>query len=188
VIRRALPAIVAAALLAVSAPAALAEFPYPGGIGQPESSSYRLAPGVTPSNFSETGDWELSATPDTSPTSEAGIDSQADQLCGVRGIGLLDADTVQPTGCLAGQPVKTAFEVTTGNPDVHIAVLDSGIEWNRPDVMANEADKIWLNTAELPAPRHDLFRQRWRAVAVATDAAGRVELENRWDAVAFRVR
>jgi len=29
---------------------------------------------------------------------------------------------------------------------------------------------------------------RWRAVAVASDAAGRVELENRWDAVAFRVR
>jgi hypothetical protein len=155
-IRRGVPLIVAAALLSVSAPAALAEFPFPGGIGQPESSSYRLAPGVTPSNFSETGDWELSATPDTSATSEAGIDKQADQLCGVRGISLLDADTVQPTGCLAGQPVKTAFEVTTGNPDVHIAVLDSGIEWNRPDVMANEADKIWLNTGELPAPRHDL--------------------------------
>jgi hypothetical protein len=84
------------------------------------------------------------------------VDRQADQLCGVRGISLVDADTVQPTGCAAGQPVKTAFEVTTGNPDVHIAVLDSGIEWNDPSVMANEADKIWLNTGELPAPRHDL--------------------------------
>lgn len=29
---------------------------------------------------------------------------------------------------------------------------------------------------------------RWRAVAVASDAAGRVELEGRWDAVAFGVR
>ncbi len=157
-IRRAVPLIVTATFLAVSVPAALAEFPYPGGIGRPESPSYRLAPGVTPSNFSETGDWELSATPDTSATSEAGIDKQADQLCGVRGISLVDADTVEPTGCAAGEPVKTAFGVTTGNPDVHIAVLDSGIEWNKPSVMANEADKIWLNTAELPAPRHDLFR------------------------------
>ncbi len=136
--------------------AAQAQFPFPAGVNQPESPNYRLAPGVTPSNFSETGDWELSATPDTSLTSELTVDRQADQLCGVRGISLLDAAAVQPTGCLAGQPVKTAFEVSTGNPDVHVAVLDSGIEWNDPDVMANEADKVWLNTGELPAPEHTL--------------------------------
>jgi len=153
--RAGLPLLIAA-MFALGAPAAFAQFPYPDGVGKPESSSYRLAPGVTPSNFSETGDWELSATPDTSATSESTVDRQADQLCGVRGISLVDADTVQPTGCAAGQPVKTAFEVTTGNPDVHIAVLDSGIEWNDPSVMANEADKVWLNTGELPAPRHDL--------------------------------
>src|SRR5579875_318937 len=152
----------AAGMALAIAPAALGaapaggQFPYPAGIDQPESPSYRLAPGQVPSNFSETGDWELSATPDTSALSEATVDGQADQLCGVRGISVLDADTTQPTGCLAGQPVKTAFEVTTGNPDVHIAVLDSGIEWNNPGVMAEVADKVWLNTGELPAPRHDL--------------------------------
>ena len=154
--RRAIATIAFAVTIALSAPTALAQFPYPTGVNKPESPSYRLAPGVTPSNFSEIGDWELSATPDTSTSSEATVDRQADQLCGVRGISLLDADTTQPTGCLAGQAVRTAFEVSTGNPDVHIAVLDSGIEWNNPGVMANEADKIWLNTASLPAPLHDL--------------------------------
>jgi hypothetical protein len=132
------------------------EFPYPAGIARPESAGYRLASGQVPSNFSETGDWELTATPDTSAASIATVDRQPDQLCGVRGISLLDADTVQPAGCLAGQPVKTAFQVSTGNPDVHIAVLDSGIEWNNPGVMAEVADKIWLNTGELPAPEHSL--------------------------------
>jgi Subtilase family len=152
----ALLALMLVALSASAARAGGAQFPYPAGVNRPTSPSYRLAPGQVPSNFSESGDWELSATPDTSVTSEATVDRQADQLCGVRGISLLDADATQPTGCLQGQPVKTAFEVSTGNPDVHIAVLDSGIEWNNPSVMANEADKIWLNTASLPAPRRDL--------------------------------
>jgi hypothetical protein len=145
--------------MVVGAPAALAQLPYPAGINRPESSSYRLSPGQTPANFSETGDWELTGTPDTSLTSQATVNRQPDQLCGVRGISLLDADTSQPAiGCAAGQAVKTAFGVSTGNPDVHIAVLDSGIEWNKPDVMANEADKIWLNTGELPAPLHNLSK------------------------------
>jgi hypothetical protein len=139
----------------LAASSAGAQFPYPAGIGKPESPHYRLAPGVTPTNFSESGDWELSGAPDTS-SGEATVDNQPDQLCGIRGISLVDADKTQPTGCATGQPVNTAFESTTGNPDVHIAVLDSGIEWNDPGKMANLADKIWLNTGELPAPRHDL--------------------------------
>ncbi len=132
------------------------ELPYPAGINQPESANYKLAPGVTPSNFSETGDWELSGTPALGTLAETTVDAQSDQLCGIRGISLVDAYAVQPAGCTAGQPVDTAFEVTTGNPDVKIAVLDSGIEWNNPQVMANEADKIWINTASVPAPEHSL--------------------------------
>src|SRR5436305_3916889 len=142
--------------LALASASAQAQFPYPGGVAKPESSSYRLGSGVAPSNFSQSGDWELTATPDTSPTSQATVDHQADQLCGVRGISLLDRATTQPAGCLAGQHVTSAFQSSTGNPDVHIAVLDSGIEWNDTDTMANEADKVWLNTGERPAPRHDL--------------------------------
>ncbi|HZU60024.1 MAG TPA: S8 family serine peptidase, partial [Solirubrobacteraceae bacterium] len=154
--RLGLPLVLAGAVCGLAAEPAGAAFPYPAGINLPRSSAYRLAPGITPTNFSETGDWELSATPSTSPSSQSTVDNQPDQLCGIRGISLVDADKTQPAGCVAGQPVHTAFQVTTGNPDVHIAVLDSGIEWNDPGTMANVANKVWLNTGELPAPRHDL--------------------------------
>ncbi len=142
-------------MICASPAVAQPELPYPGGVNQPASSSYKLAPGTTPSNFSDSGDWELTGTPDTS-TGETLNNQQSDQLCGIRGISLVDADATQPAGSCASGPVQTAFEVSTGNPDVHIAVLDSGIKWNDPGVMANEADKVWLNTGELPAPRHDL--------------------------------
>ncbi|MGI9184531.1 MAG: hypothetical protein ACR2GZ_06125 [Solirubrobacteraceae bacterium] len=142
--------------LPASAPAATgAQFPYPAGISQPQSSAYRLAPGSVPSNFSDGADWELTGTPDTSLGSTL-VNQQPDQLCGIRGISLADSQAAQPAGSCATGPVQTAFSVSTGNPDVHIAVLDSGIEWNDPNLMANEADKVWLNTGELPAPRHDL--------------------------------
>jgi hypothetical protein len=132
------------------------EFPYPTGINLPESPAYHLNPGEVPQNFSELGDWELSATPSLAPLSEETVNDEANQLCGIRGISLVDAYAVQPDGCTAGQPVKTAFEVSTGNPDVKIAVLDSGIEWNDPGIMDSEADKIWINTASVPAPEHSL--------------------------------
>ena len=47
---------------------------------------------------------------------------------------LIDAHATMPAGtgsCIAaGTPIHTAFEVTLGRPDVSIAELDSGIEWN----------------------------------------------------------
>jgi hypothetical protein len=148
----------AAGSLGVTAPAALGQFPYPAGVNRPESSGYKLAAGQAPSNFSETNDWELTGTPNTAAGSAA-VNQQSDQLCGIRGISLLDTATTQPSpSCVSGDPVRSAFEVSTGNPDVHIAVLDSGIEFNNPSVMANEADKVWLNTGELPAPHHDLAK------------------------------
>ena len=131
-------------------------FPYPSGIDLPSSSAYHLAPGVTPTNFSELGDWTLSATPALNTLADTTVNEEANQLCGIRGISVVDAYRVQPQGCSAGQPVHTAFEVSTGNPDVRIAFLDSGIEWNNPSVMENVADKIWINTASVPAPEHSL--------------------------------
>ena len=49
-----------------------------------------------------------------------------------------------------GPGVNRAWEVTTGRPDVAIAVLDSGIRWedNRPDLIR----KYYLNAGELPYP------------------------------------
>jgi hypothetical protein len=86
--------------------------------------------------------------------------SQADELCGVTGMSLVDAHAKFPaeTGSciLAGSPVHTGFEVTVGRPDVSIAELDSGIEWNNEGKMLGLRKKYLLNPGELPAPRVDL--------------------------------
>ena len=150
-------ALATAAAVAVAVTPAHADFPYPAGIDRAESPAYRLGPGQAPPNFNDNSDWELTGTPDPGLASQLTVNRQPDQLCGIRGISFADTATTEPSpGCAAGQPVRTAVETTTGNPDVQIAVLDSGIEWNDANAMASEADKVWLNTGELPAPRHDL--------------------------------
>jgi hypothetical protein len=48
-----------------------------------------------------------------------------------------------------GMNVISAWRISTGRPDVVVAVLDSGIRWNRKDL----ARKVALNEGELPVPR-----------------------------------
>ncbi len=154
--RRALLLSVAALLSAASV--ARAEFPYAPGGNPHNPDTFRLAPGVVPNDFSETGDWLFTATPDMSlanPLTHK-VNLQSDELCGIRGMSLVDSQTVQPSGSCAHGTVHTAWEVTTGRPDVLIDVLDSGIKWNDPSAMSDLRDKIHLNQGELPAPRHDL--------------------------------
>ena len=146
---------IAIVLAMAAAPAALADFPYPATGNPGDPSSFHLSPGQAPNDFSEANDWKLAATPETSATSSR-VNSQQDELCGVRGASIVDTATTQPTGCLQGQPVRTAWQVTTGRPDVLISVLDSGIKWNDQGAMTDLRDKVWLNQGELPAPRHDL--------------------------------
>jgi hypothetical protein len=45
----------------------------------------------------------------------------------------------------SGMSVDVGWTYSTGRPDVKIAVADSGIEWDEPDLV----DKAWLNAAEL---------------------------------------
>jgi hypothetical protein len=143
----------------VCATGAQADFPYlPPSGGDPHNpQTFKLPPGVAPNDFSES-DWKLAGTPEQSPNPlTAKVDNQQDELCGVRGASVVDRDVTQPAGsCVAGQPVRTAWQVSTGRPDVVIAVLDSGIKWNDQQAMTDLRDKVHLNQGELPAPRHDL--------------------------------
>jgi hypothetical protein len=150
------PAIVA---LALWAPAASADFPYTGPGGNiHDPTTWKLPPGVAPTNFGD--DWKLAATPEQSTQSELTVNYKSDELCGIRGMSVVDDNAIFPAGtnsCVtAGSPVQTAFEVTLGRPDVLISELDSGIKWNDAGAMTAVRKKIWLNAGELPAPRDDM--------------------------------
>jgi hypothetical protein len=47
-----------------------------------------------------------------------------------------------------GMNVTGAWQITTGRPDVVVAILDSGIRWDEGEVRK----ALWLNAAELPLP------------------------------------
>ena len=129
-------AIVAIALGAsLLVPAARADFPYVGDGSAGSPSSWALAPGEVPSNLGGLG-WKFAATPKIPPSKESNLsewqgvtqdNSQQDELCGVTGMSLVDSHATFPaeTGsCIAaGTPVKTAFEVSLGRPDVSIGEL-----------------------------------------------------------------
>src|SRR5438105_5515691 len=149
---------------AASVPPALADFPYVGDGTPGQPSSWKLAPGHTPTNVGGLA-WKFAATPalPSEPTEAVAVtknNSQLDELCGVTGMSLVDAHATFPpeTGsCIAANsPVKTAFEVSVGRPDVAIAELDSGIEWNDAGAMGSVRKKVLLNTGELPAPKVDM--------------------------------
>jgi uncharacterized repeat protein (TIGR01451 family) len=125
---------VAVSCLAALAPSAFAAFPY--GIGGPH---YHTAPGSVPNDIGGTGDWKLAAT----AASGSPFTGSATELFGVRGAHVVDAN---PT-------VDTAWQTTTGRPDVTIASLDSGIRWNDGGAASDLRRKVRLNKSELPVPQ-----------------------------------
>jgi hypothetical protein len=183
-VRCALLAIAAAAIaLAAVAPQALADFPYVGDGSLGEPASWALAPGHVPSNIGGLA-WKFAATPAIPPSKESELagyeavtqnNSQQDELCGVTGMSLVDSHATFPpeTGsCIAaGSPVKTAFEVSLGRPDVSIGELDSGIKWNEAGDMLQLRKKVLLNAGELPAPRVDLAKAFDPSTAVNCETA-----------------
>jgi Subtilase family/FG-GAP-like repeat len=127
----------AAVLLA--APSAHATFPYPppppGTAPQAYADYLRLpttTPPVRPIDFTGGTEWKLTSD----PTGDPAIDSSPAELFGVRGMS-----------------VDLAWQVTTGRPDVLIAVLDSGIRWDDVGAMHDLARKVHINRGELPLPR-----------------------------------
>ncbi|MCC6763419.1 MAG: VCBS repeat-containing protein [Deltaproteobacteria bacterium] len=60
--------------------------------------------------------------------------------------------TAQELFGVRGPSVDKAWQVTTGRPDVVIAILDSGLDWSDGGAMNDLATKVRLHAAELPLP------------------------------------
>jgi hypothetical protein len=127
-----------AGALAAGAPA---EFPYStSGGDRRDFKTLRTGKGQVPKDLDDRDEnvWKFSATPEPN---NFPVNLDPRELMGVRGGHVADSDP----------GVDTAWTVTTGRPDVRIAVLDSGFEWN-DGVNADLRFKTWLNRGELPQP------------------------------------
>lgn len=71
-------------------------------------------------------------------------DPMLGQLWGMKNIG--QADSAKQSG-VAGMDIgaEQAWDITTGSKDVVVAVIDTGILYNNPDLI----DNVWTNEAEL---------------------------------------
>ncbi|MEA2443800.1 MAG: hypothetical protein QOJ12_1092, partial [Thermoleophilales bacterium] len=149
-------ALAVAAVWAVPARAAYPYLPASGGNAQ-DPTTFKLAAGEVPNDLGD--DWKFAATPENSVPSNTLNNSKQDELCGVRGASIADQNATFPAGtnsCIAaGSPVRTAWQTSTGRPDVTIAVMDSGIEWNDAGAMSDLRHKVRLNQGELPKPNAD---------------------------------
>ncbi len=136
--------VLSVAFFSILAAPCLAEFPYPANpqacspdrdpatcIGVTDYAQFaflpQTSPPLVPNDFGD--DWKLTSA----KTGEAAIDSNPQELFGVK-----------------GASVDLAWQVSTGRPDVLIAVLDSGIRWQ--DRLTDLVNKFHLNRQELPVP------------------------------------
>jgi len=132
---RSIPArlVICALLLLNNVHALLADFPYPSppsGVDPYSYHRYMFRPlnSPLPNDFSGGDYWKL-----TSDRSPYAVRYSQQELFGVM-----------------GASVDKAWEISTGRPDVVIAILDSGIIWQeaQPDLF----NKLYLNRGELPMP------------------------------------
>ena len=122
----------------------LAAMPWPAGPGGAGNYAYEnyLRSNTPPSNFSAS-DYKTSSSTDP-----------------------LTPPTAQELGGVMGASLDKAFQVSTGRPDIHIAVLDSGIMWDDGGVMQQLRNKVTLNWAELPPPLDALGNSSCAAVTL----------------------
>jgi len=152
--RRLLALVAALAGLAALAPAlAVAEFPYPTAPSNPgDFTQYRVTDALitadSPDDLRGKLDWMYSATPEDPGSLPdplvAANNASPFELGGVRGAHLVDPE----------DSVETAWETTTGRPDVAIAVLDSGIKWNDRGAMIDLRRKTRISRGEARRPDH----------------------------------
>ena len=130
------------ALAAASTTSAAVPYPSPGPGSDPRDyTQFKLPAGVVPNEIPADANalWKFAGSPE--PGNEP-VNSNPQELYGVRGASVADQDP----------QVRTAFELTTGRPDVTIATLDSGIKWNDESNMVDLRNKTRLNEGELPLP------------------------------------
>ena len=121
--------------------AAYAAFPYAPGGNPADPTSYKVPLGANkaPTDLQGKLEWMYAATPEPNNP----VNSDPRELGGIRGAHVVD-----------NADVDTAWRTTTGRPDVTIAVLDSGIEWDNEDAMEDLRRKTRLNKGELEKPRN----------------------------------
>ncbi len=122
---------IAVAALALAAPPAFADFPFTDGNPKDYTDLYDAT--TVPNDICGDGNqFKFAASPD--PANFL-VNADPVELGGVRGAHIFDG--TPPTSCgtppAAVSPLPTAFKLTTGRPDVAIAVLDSG-ELPTPEV------------------------------------------------------
>ena len=135
--------IAAAAAAAALTGVASADFPYSeSGGDKRDFKTLRVPKGTIPKDLPRKDEnvWKFSATPEEN---NFPVNLDPRELFGVRGGHVVDADATK----------DTAWTVTTGRPDVRIAVLDSGFRWNAAEVH-DLRFKTFLNRGELPRPNH----------------------------------
>jgi hypothetical protein len=133
----------ATALSAFAVAPALADFPYARpGANEANYSDLYVTDQVPGDIGGDSNEFKYAASPDPA---NVFVNSKPGELGGVRGASVVDEDASR----------DTAWETTTGRPDVAIAVLDSGIEWDNAGAMNNLRFKTRLTKAELPVPAHD---------------------------------
>ena len=124
-----------------------AEFPYPTAPSDPDDyTQYKLPDGRrVPTTW--TASWSGCTRPRRSRATSRSTPARSS--CSASAAGTWSTTTRQaPAG-------DTAWETTTGRPDVTIAVLDSGIKWNDAGAMVDLRKKTRLNRGEVPVPQHD---------------------------------
>ncbi|MBV8196412.1 MAG: hypothetical protein JOY80_12905, partial [Candidatus Dormibacteraeota bacterium] len=135
--------------------AAAADFPYPTSAGQTDPYAYQnydyngaAGTGTAPANCNAA----TTNVPNGFDCTSYHFSSRVDPTVEPDVTGV--APSSQELGGVIGPSVDTAYDVTTGRPDVHIAVLDSGIMWNSYSDMLRLRNKVVLNWAELPPPQN----------------------------------
>lgn len=97
-----------------------------------------------------------------------------------QGSDLMTSNSPQEMYAFHGMGVNQAWEITTGRPDVVIAVIDSGIRWEEEERM-NLVKKYYINRGELPMPAGGPNASDTRFGGYDVNGDGAFNVEDYWN-------